>query len=70
MRVWVNIHLYQQRSKTMGDIENFDETEVYRKQVKPLIKQVQEICKKHGIPFVVGFSYKVDGSVMMMYQLS
>lgn len=46
---------------TENKLEVYDLSDVYEQQVKPLIKQLFDICDEHKLPFLIGCCYKGDG---------
>lgn len=39
-------------------MENFDEEKVYAEKISPLVAQIVDLCKEHGIPMVSSFVYR------------
>ena len=40
--------------------ENFDKTDVFNNEIRPLIEQIRDICGKHDIPALMSFAFKHD----------
>ena len=38
----------------------FDNTEIYKSKIAPLVKEVKDLCSTHKIPFFISFTIGID----------